>query len=251
MGGEIKNPRVTIARAALISGVVIAILYMAGTAALLVALPADRISAVSGIPQALADIGQRLHIAYFGPLAAVLITVSQIGGIGAWITGTARLPFVFGLDRYLPRSFGLLHPRFGSPYISLIVQGAVTTVVLLAATSGSAVHEAFTLLTDMTVILAFVPLLYLFASLAVLRYRAAGKNEMVTLIPGGNIVCWLMSALGFSVTLLAIVVSMVPPDASANPILFACKVLGGSLAMMAIGMVFYFRGAKLHGGPQR
>jgi hypothetical protein len=80
----------------------------------------------------------------------------------------------------------------------------------------------------------------------VLRYRAAGKNEMVTLIPGGSIVCWLMSALGFSVTLLAIVVSMVPPDASSNPVLFAGKVLGGSLAMMLIGLVFYFRGSSEH-----
>src|SRR6266851_4210523 len=46
VGGEIKEPQKTIPRAILISGVLIAAMYMAGTAALLMALPAEHISLI-------------------------------------------------------------------------------------------------------------------------------------------------------------------------------------------------------------
>ena len=165
LGGEIKNPRRSIARALLVSCVLIAVIYISGTAALLAALPAGEINLISGIPQALAAVGTRVGIGTFGIIAAVLLTLSQIGSLGAWIAGTARLPFLFGLDRYLPAALGAVHPRFGSPHVALLTQGLLTTLVLLAAISGSAIHEAFIALIDMSMILSFVPLLYMFAAL--------------------------------------------------------------------------------------
>ncbi len=242
MGGEIKDPRRTIPRALLIACVVIAILYMAGTAALFMALPAQQINAISGVPQALAAVAARAGLPMLGFAAAAVLTVSSVGGLGAWISGTARLPFLFGLDRYLPKALGAVHPRFGSPHVALLTQGILATVVLLAAISGAAVHEAYTVLIDMTVILSFIPLLYMFAALPILRRRAAGASSHVRLIPGGPLVCWLVSGSGFSVTLLALLVAMVPPADSASRGLFALKVVGGCVFLLAVGLVFYFRG---------
>src|SRR6516162_9708426 len=130
LGGEIKNPRATIARAVLIACLVVPVLYIAGTAALLVALPAGEINLISGIPQSLAAVGARLDLPAFGAITAALVALSQVGTLGAWVAGTARLPFLFGLDRYLPQRLGAVHPRFGSPYMALVVQGAITTLIL-------------------------------------------------------------------------------------------------------------------------
>jgi amino acid transporter len=244
MGGEIKNPRRTIARALPIACVLVAVLYIAGTAALFLALPAQQINAISGVPQALAAVGTRIGVPLFGIAAAALLTLAQIGGLGAWVTGTARLPFLFGLDRYLPSSLAAVHPKFGSPYVALIVQGALATLILLAAISGSAVHEAYLVLIDMTLILTFVPLLYMFVAAPVLRRRAPAGDAGVTHIRGGRFTSWLVAASGFGVTLLAVIVAMIPPSDSTNRALFALKVIGGSAALLGIGLAFYFRGRR-------
>ncbi len=244
LGGEIREPRRTIPRAILISCVVVAAIYISGTAALLAALPAEKIHIIAGIPQALAAIGERLGVPWFGPFVAALVAFGSFGAIGAWITGTARLPFVIGVDRYLPKPLARLHPRYGTPHIALLTQATITTLALLAAISGSTIREAFVILLDMTIILGMLPLLYMFAALPVLRRRAGGKNEGVTLVPGGAFTCWLASGLGFSTTLLAIVTSMVPPAGTADPTLFFIKVIGGSVLLVGTGLVFYWRGAR-------
>jgi amino acid transporter len=214
-------------------------------------LPAQQINTISGVPQALTAVATRVGIPVLGVAAAALLTVAQMGGLGAWITGTARLPFLFGLDRYLPKALGAVHPKFGSPHIALLAQGVLATIVLLAAISGSAIREAYVVLIDMTVILTFVPLLYMFAAMPILRRRAPGRHLGVTLIPGGSFTCWLVAGSGFSVTLLAVLFAMVPPVASASRTLFAVKVIGGSATLIAAGLVFYFRGRRLVSSAMR
>jgi amino acid transporter len=239
LGGEIKDPRRTIRRALLIASVAIGVLYIAGTAALLMALPAQQINTISGIPQALTAVALRAGVPMFGVIAAALVTLSLIGSLGAWITGTARLSFLFGLDRYLPKALGAVHPSSGSPYVALLTQGVLATAVLLAAISGSAVHEAYLMLIDMTLILSFLPLLYMFAALPMLRRRASGDEANIALVPGGPFACWLVGGTGFVVTLLALIMAMVPPADSASPTLFAIKVIGGCATLIAVGLVFY------------
>lgn len=241
LGGEIQDPRGRLPRAILISGVVITAIYMAGTASLLIALPAGQIDLIGGIPQALAAMGERLGVPMFGPLTALLIALGNLGGISAWMNGTARLPFVVGVDRYLPKALSAVHPQHGSPHVALWTQSAITTVVLLAAISGSTVHDAFVVLVDMTLILGFLPLLYIFAALPVLRQRAAGHNDGIALAPGGTFGCWLISGCGFATTLLAIVTSMIPPEGGAT-MLFLAKVVGGTVLLIGTGLVFYARG---------
>jgi amino acid transporter len=208
----------------------------------LVALPTSEISMISGVPQALTAVATRIGMPVLGTVGAVLVSVSAAGGLGAWIMGTARLPFLFGLDRYLPRSLGAVHPKYGSPHIALLLQAGLTTIVLLAAVSGSTVREAYAVLIDMTVILMFVPLLYMFASLPVLRRRAVGDSREIRRIPGGPIASWLVTISGFSVTLIAVALSIVPPAGSLNPMLFVFKVAGGSVVLISVGLVYFFRG---------
>ena len=241
LGGEIREPRRTIPRAILIAGIVTATIYIAGTAALLVTLPTRQIDVVGGIPQALASVGDRLGLPLFGAFGAALLTLSLFGGLGAWITGTARLPFVVGVDRYLPKPLASLHPRYATPYVALLTQGVIVTVILIAALSGSTIHETYRVLIDMTLILTFIPLLYIFAALPILRRRGVGSDHATIAIPGGTIGCWLTCGLGFATTLLAIVTSMVPPQGSSAGMFFL-KVVVGCVLFIGIGLIFHARG---------
>jgi amino acid transporter len=243
LGDEIRNSARTIRRAILISGVVITIIYVAGTASLLVALPPDQIGVISGIPEAMEATGQRIGMPMFGVVAAALLALTSAGGLGAWVAGTARLPFVMGLGHYLPGRLGAIHPRYGTPHIALLVQAAATSIVLLAAISGSTIHEAYLLLIDMTAALSCAVWIYIFAALPVLRRRAGATDETsLALIPGGPRVGWAVAWIGVLATTFATIVSLIPPSGSAHPTLFLLKGAGGCILVFAVGLLICHRG---------
>ena len=105
MGDEIKDPRRNLPRSIYIAAPFIAFLYIAGTASLLWLVPSAEVNIVSGFLQAIAAGARdaRLALAWLVPAAAALYVLGNIGGIGAWLTGPARMAFVIGLDRYFPR----------------------------------------------------------------------------------------------------------------------------------------------------
>src|SRR5262249_37372227 len=117
----------------------------------------------------------------------------------------------------------------------------IVTIILAGSLSGSAIHEAFLVLLDMTIILSLAPSLFIFASLPVLRLRARGNNAGVFLIPGGTVAVTLLATLGFVTTLFAIIVAMIPPDAATATWFFA-KVFGGTVILVGVGLGFYFNG---------
>ena len=241
MGGEIKEPRRSLPRAMLISGLVIATIYILGTAMLLVAVPEGAINVITGIPQAMAAIGERVSLPGLAFVGALLVVLSSIGGLGAWISGVARIPYAIGIDRYLPKALGRTHPRYGTPYVALLTQGIVVTLLMLAAVTESTIEEAYILLLDMTIVLYFIPFLYMFAALPFLRLKAAGNNDGVSLVPFGRAGPWIFGGLGFAATLLSIVLALMPPTDSGNPGLFVLKVGGGCLAFIGVGLFFFHR----------
>jgi amino acid transporter len=242
MGDEIRNSARSIRRAILFSGVAITVIYVAGTASLLVALPPSQIGVISGIPEAMEATGARIGMPMFGMIAAALLALASAGGLGAWVTGTARLPFVMGLGHYLPGRLGSIHPRYGTPHVALLVQAAATSVVLLGAISGSTVHEAYLLLIDMTAALSCAVWVYMFAALPVLRRRGVGDRAGLAMIPGGPRVGWLVAWLGVLATTFATVVSLIPPEGSAHPTLFLIKGAGGCMLVFAVGLAICHRG---------
>jgi amino acid transporter len=241
MGGEIINPSRSLPRAMLISGLIISAIYILGTGLLMVAVPEGEINVISGIPQALAAIGERIAIPGLAILGTLMVVISTTGGLGAWVSGVARIPYVIGIDRYLPAALGKTHPKWGTPHVALISQGVIVTFLMIAAVTDSTIEEAYIMLLDLSIILYFIPFLYMFAALPVLRKKAAGNNAGINLVPGGAIGVWLFSGLGFGATLLSVVLAIIPPAGSANPQMFVLKVCGGAVLFIVAGLMFYHR----------
>jgi amino acid transporter len=244
MSGEIKDPTRSIPRAMVISGLVITTIYIMGTGLLMIAVPEDQIGVITGIPQAIAAIAERIALPGLALVGVFLIVMSGTGGLGAWVSGVARIPYVIGIDRYLPAALGKTHPRWGTPHVALITQGVVVTLLMLGSVINSTIEEAYIMLLDMTIILYFVPFLYMFAALPILRRKAKGNNAGVNLVPGGDVGVWLIAVLGFSATFLSVVLALMPPEGSANPQLFVAKVGGGCLLFILAGLGFYYRNRR-------
>src|SRR3954462_4085243 len=122
MGEEIKNARRTIPFALLFGGVTVTICYILGTVCVLLALPSSEVNSLQGLVQAVSSTASRVGFPGVLPLAAFLIALSNIGAAGAYLAAVARLPFVAGLDRFLPAAFGSLHPRWKTPWVALLTQ---------------------------------------------------------------------------------------------------------------------------------
>jgi len=233
LGGEIHDPAATLRRGIFISGIAIVAMYILGTAALLVALPAETVSITNGIPQAAAAIAARLQAPALAPVAAliaVLLVLGNLGGVGAWLAGTARIPFVAGMDAVLPAAFGRVHPRWQTPYVALLVQAGIATLFVVAGLLGSTVRDAYVALTDTTIVLYFIPYLYLFASYLRLRRVRTWRTALTG---------WV----GFGAVLLSIGLALVPPGVAA-PWVFRAKVVGGVAVFMGIGWWLAARGVR-------
>ena len=99
-------------------------LYFAGTAAVLIAVPQKDISGLQGITQAIDAVASRTGFQWIVPITALMVSLSAVGGVAAWFATAGRLPFVAGIDRVLPESFGRLHPKWGTPHVALLVQAS-------------------------------------------------------------------------------------------------------------------------------
>src|SRR5947209_2498439 len=105
MSEEVKDPRRTYPRAILLAGVLIAAIYILGTVGVLIMMPTESVDPRNGVFQALGGGSQLLHIAWFGMLAALLVSVGNAGGVGSTVAGVSRIPFVAGIDHYRPVAF--------------------------------------------------------------------------------------------------------------------------------------------------
>ena len=234
LGDEIEDPAATLRRGIALSGIGIVATYVVGTAAMLVALPAETVSVTNGMPQATAALTERLGSVWLAPAAALvaaLLTLGNLGGVGAWIAGTARIPFVAGVDRVLPAAFGRVHPRWETPHIALLVQGGVATLFVLAGLVGSTVRDAYLVLVDMTIVLFFIPYLYMFGAYLRLQRRRTPLS-----VAAG----WV----GLGAVLLSIALALVPAADVASPAAFEAKVLGGVIGFMALGVLLAGRGVR-------
>ncbi len=76
------------------------------------------------------------------------MAVSLAGGLAAWYAGSTRIPFVAGFNHALPAALGRVHPRWGSPWVALLTQGALTVAFIAATMWGSSVREGYQVLLD-------------------------------------------------------------------------------------------------------
>jgi amino acid transporter len=246
MSDEVRDPRRTLPRAIFGSGVLIALIYIGGTIAVLVLLNDAAVDPKSGVFQAITAASAILKIGAIGIIAALLVTVGNAGGVGSTVTGIARVPFMVGVDRYLPPSFGKVHPRWQTPYISILVQAIISGAILLLSQINETTVSAYQILVDATVILYFIPFLYMYAAVIKLAYRPGRESTPgAVLIPGGKAGVWIAGGLGFLVVLMGIALSLIPPGETANKLLFEVKLVSGTAFAVLLGLVLYARGARV------
>jgi amino acid transporter len=242
MGGEIKNARRAIPWALVIGGATVVICYIVGTMSVLVALPSSEVGNLQGLMQAISSTAHRVGFEGVIPFAAFLIMLSNVGAAGAYLAAVARLPFVAGIDHFLPPAFGALHPRWKTPWVGLLTQFVFGAVFIFLGQAGTSIKGAYDVLVSMGVITYFIPYLYLFAAMIKLQSEPVGRD--VIRVPGGKPVAKLVAVVGLMTTMFAIVMSVVPQPDEPNKPLAVLKVVGLSGLLVLIGAWIYWAGKR-------
>ena len=235
MGDEIKDPGRTLPGAVVGGGIISGILYIATTLTLLVAVSKNDINVLQGIVQAVSHMAQKVGVIWIVAPFALMLSIS-IAGIGsAWLAGSARIPFVAGLDSYLPSWLGKVHPRYGTPYAALMVHFVVSTILVLISFLGSGVQETFQRLLSLAVVLQLLPFLYMFAAL--LKIAA---DPLATKGHYSKTVLWISGSSGLLMTILGMIFAFSPAQQISSVWSYEAWMFGGTAFFVGLAVFFFF-----------
>ena len=245
IGQEIHNPRRAIPLGVLVAGIVTTIIYIIGSASVLIAVPASSLKELSGITDAVQLVAGRVGLTGLGALTGGLLALNALAGTASWTAGAARVPFAAGVDNALPAVFARLHPRYRTPHVALIVQSIAASAIFLAsvfvAVAGrtTTIQEAYDILVNLTILIYFVPYLYLFAAL--IRLRRDGHTPMPDelRIPGGSGGLWAIAFTGVTATAIELGQTIVPPP-GVKPTTYQANHIVHAAVMIGAGLVLYW-----------
>ncbi len=226
MGAEIRNPSRDLPRAAWIASAFTTLFYAGATAALLVILPPGKISDLNGLAETGKAAGEILGLPWLSPLIAVLVLCSAVGQFGGLGSAVARMPFAAGADHLLPPLFARVHPRWATPWISMLIFGALASLLLLAIQLGDTAQAAYQTIVSLMVISGFLPFLYIFAS----AWKAGNRLSAVS---------------GASVSALAILCAVIPTGDIHRIWLFELKLALGTAAVILSAFFVYRRQTRV------
>lgn len=235
MGDEIQDPQRTLPGAVAWGGALSGLLYIGATLTLLVAVGKNDISVLQGIVQAVSHMAGEVGVPWIVAPFALMLSIS-IAGIGsAWLAGSARIPFVAGLDSYMPHWLGNVHPRYRTPYMALTVHATVSMLLCLLNLAGARVQEAFQTMLSLAVVLQLVPFIYMFGALLKFGWSEAeirGRYGRGVLLASG--------ASGMLTTILGIGLVFFPAQQITSLWLYELKMVGGTLFFVGLAAFFFF-----------
>ena len=233
IGQEIRDPERTIPRGIFIAGAATTVIYIAGSASVLVAVPVESLKELSGITDAVQLVAGRVGLSGLGALTGAMLAFGALANTASWTAGAARIPFAAGVDSAMPRAFARLHPRYRTPYVALIVQSLAASAIFLAsvffsvAGRATSIQEAYDILVNLTILIYFIPYLYLFGA-------------QVKLLPDSP---RPLAALGFAATAVSLALTFVPPPGS-NVMTYEANLIVQAAIMLGLGLALYWWSKK-------
>jgi APA family basic amino acid/polyamine antiporter len=160
VSGEVKDPRRNLPRAIIIGTLAVIAIYLLANVAYLAVMPVDEIRHSRLVA---ADVAQRLMGAPGVIFVACTVMLSTFGTLNGTLLTAPRIFFAMADDGLFFRKVASVHPRFATPYVSILLTTGLGVVFVLLRT--------FEQLAD-TFVTAIVPFYALaVAAIFVLRRR--------------------------------------------------------------------------------
>ena len=237
---DVKNPSRNYPKAIIIGSLVTVLIFILGTFSLGLIIPAKDISLTQSLLVGFDNYFHYLHISWAGPIIAIALMFGVLAGVLTWVAGPSKGIFAVGKAGYLPPFFQKTN-KLGVQKNILFVQGGAVTVLSLLFVVMPSVQSFYQILSQLTVVLYLIMYMLMFSGAIVLRYKMKKLNRPFRIGKSGNGLMWFVGGLGFCGSLLAFILSFIPPSqisTGSNTVWFSVLIIGAIIVVIAPFIIY-------------
>ena len=247
MGGihvkEVDNPSKNYPKAVLIGSLVTVLIFVLGTFSLGIIIPKEDINLTQSLLVGFDRYFAFIKASWLSPIIAIALAFGVLAGVLTWVAGPSKGIFAVGRAGYLPPFFQKTN-KIGVQRNILLIQGAIVTLLGLLFVVMPSVQSFYQILSQLTVLLYLIMYLLMFAAAIYLRYNMKDLARPFRIGGKGNGLMWVIGGLGFLGSLLAFILSFIPPGQIAvgsNAMWYSVLVIGCIVVVVAPLIIYAMR----------
>ncbi|MEG1543812.1 MAG: amino acid permease [Tannerellaceae bacterium] len=232
---DVENPSKNYPKAVFIGSLITVVIFVLGTFALGIIIPAKDINLTQSLLVGFDNFFSFIHASWLSPVIAVALAFGVLAGVLTWVAGPSKGIFMVGKAGYLPPFFQKTN-KIGVQKNILYVQGIAVTLLSLLFVVMPSVQSFYQILSQLTVLLYLIMYMLMFSAAIVLRYKLKKAGRPFRIGSMGNGLMWFVGGLGFAGSLLAFLLSFIPPGQIAtgsNAVWYAVLIFGSLLVVAA------------------
>ena len=247
MGGihvkDVDNPSRNYPKAVFIGSFITVLIFVLGTFSLGIIIPKNEINLTQSLLVGFDRYFDFIRASWLSPIIAIALAFGVLAGVLTWVAGPSKGIFAVGRAGYLPPFFQKTN-SLGVQRNILFIQGGIVTLLGLLFVVMPSVQSFYQILSQLTVLLYLIMYLMMFAAAIYLRYNMKQANRPFRIGSKGNGLMWLIAGVGFLGSLLAFVLSFIPPGQIAvgsNAMWYSVLVIGCIVVVVAPLIIYAMR----------
>ncbi len=133
IAGEVRDPTRTLPRALILAVGIVTLTYISTSAVFMYLIP---VSEVTSDETFAAQAGEVLFGRSGGIVFSAIVILSVIGSIAGLLMMAPRVYFAMARDKVFLNFAGAIHPKFGTPYRAIAIQGGLAGLLVMLGTFG-------------------------------------------------------------------------------------------------------------------
>ena len=244
MGGihvkDINNPAKNYPKAVFIGSAITVIIFILGTFSLGIIIPQKDINLTQSLLEGFDNYFSFIRMSWLSPVIAVALAFGVLAGVLTWVAGPSKGIFAVGKAGYLPPFFQKTN-KIGVQKNILYIQGLAVTLLSLLFVVMPSVQSFYQILSQLTVLLYLIMYLMMFAAAIYLRYNMKKADRPFRIGSKGNGLIWFVAGLGFCGSLLAFILSFIPPSqiSTGNNTVWFSVLIIGCIVVVAAPFIIY------------
>lgn len=236
---DVNNPSRNYPKAIIIGSLATVCIFILGTFALGLIIPAKDINLTQSLLIGFDNYLKYFHMSWAGPVIAIALMFGVLASVLTWVAGPSKGIFTVGKAGYLPPFFQKSNSH-GVQRNILLVQGGLVTLLSLLFVVMPSVQSFYQILSQLTILLYLIMYMLMFAAAIRLRYKMKDTPRPFRL-GKGNALMWILGVTGFCGSLLAFVLSFIPPGQInvGSTAVWYSVLIAGCVIMVIIPFIIY------------
>ena len=240
---DMNNPAKEYPKAVFMGAIITVLIFVLGTFSLGIIIPQKDINLTQSLLVGFDNYFAYIHASWLSPIIAIALAFGVLAGVLTWVSGPSKGIYAVGKAGYLP-PFMQKANKIGVQKNILLIQGGAVTILSLLFVVMPSVQSFYQILSQLTVLLYLIMYLMMFAAAIYLRYSMKDTPRPFRLGSKGNCVMWIVSGVGFLGSLLAFVLSFIPPaqiSVGSNAVWYSVLVIGCIVVVVAPFIIYAMR----------